>query len=56
MSSPQQPNEIKDFLSRLVAATLGVFLGAMLTWWFVAAMIRYDVPGAVREIRELRDR
>ena len=56
MSSPQQPNEIKEFFSRLVATTLGVFLGTMLTWWFVAAMIRYDVAGAVQEIRELRSR
>jgi uncharacterized membrane protein YccC len=50
------PDPIGDFFSRLIATTLGVFLGGMLAWWAVTTITKAELRAALKEAQRATQR
>jgi hypothetical protein len=50
------PDPIGDFFSRLIATTLGVFLGGMLEWWAVTTITKAELRAALKEAQRATQR
>lgn len=50
------PDPIADFFSRLIATTLGVFLGGMLAWWAATTITKAELREALKDAQRATQR